>query len=369
MNAQSLPAKHGTTSARFAFADGLRGLAALWVVLYHLSEGHHIDRLKAILPAVINQVVFEAGGLGVPIFFVLSGFVMAYTTRNAQVNGHFAGQFLLRRLIRLTPPYWFAIVFALLFVAIKQRAMPGQVLFPSLTSITAHFFYVQDLLGFKQINPVFWTLCVELQFYIAFAVMVWLADTLTKKFNTSQARVWVAAVSALIALPWALGWLKTPLWHGGFIGFWFCFMAGVLACWALFGQARFRGLCAMYLAVLLLAFASTHSLFALMSFATASALYWAGARQKMADWLNWRWLQFIGLVSYSLYLLHNPLTGASANIVRRFFAPSLATDIIVFCAGLAICLGVAWVAYRLIELPSIAWSHRIKPTNQLKHTA
>jgi hypothetical protein len=39
-----------SSASRLAFADGLRGLAAFWVVLYHASEGGHLTQLKAGLP-------------------------------------------------------------------------------------------------------------------------------------------------------------------------------------------------------------------------------------------------------------------------------------------------------------------------------
>ena len=50
---------------------GLRIVAALWVVLFHMSEGKHIEALHAAVPTVIYRVVFSMGDLGVPVFFVL----------------------------------------------------------------------------------------------------------------------------------------------------------------------------------------------------------------------------------------------------------------------------------------------------------
>jgi len=67
------------STLRFAFADSLRGIAALWVVLFHLSKGDHIDQLIASLPKFLKPILFNSGGLGVAIFFVLSGYVMTHT--------------------------------------------------------------------------------------------------------------------------------------------------------------------------------------------------------------------------------------------------------------------------------------------------
>lgn len=73
------------SSARLAFADGLRGLAASWVLLFHLSTGHHVDALLAALPAGVDRAVFAWGHGGVAVFFVLSGCVLVLTADAALI--------------------------------------------------------------------------------------------------------------------------------------------------------------------------------------------------------------------------------------------------------------------------------------------
>jgi peptidoglycan/LPS O-acetylase OafA/YrhL len=60
---------------RLYFIDALRGLAALGVVFYHIEDAHHIPTVEARLPWI--GYFLEYGHFGVPIFFVLSGFVIA----------------------------------------------------------------------------------------------------------------------------------------------------------------------------------------------------------------------------------------------------------------------------------------------------
>ena len=150
--------------ARLSFADGLRGFAAFWVVLFHLSEGQHIDHIKNALPSHIFNVVFGYGHLGVAIFFVLSGFVMALTAHKVKFNYTIATKFILRRLTRLAPPYYFAIAFALIFIFIKSKALHIDHQATSISSIVQHIFFVQGYFQTKQINTVFWTLCIEVHF-------------------------------------------------------------------------------------------------------------------------------------------------------------------------------------------------------------
>ena len=122
---------------RLAFADGLRGLAALWVVLFHLAGGNHIDNLVAHIPK-LSLILFYAGHLGVAIFFVLSGFVMMHIMSPYQVDMRYGGRFLLRRLIRLSPPYYFAIFVAIFFLVLKSKLVGGDVHIPSIREIWIH---------------------------------------------------------------------------------------------------------------------------------------------------------------------------------------------------------------------------------------
>jgi peptidoglycan/LPS O-acetylase OafA/YrhL len=57
-----------------------------------------------------------------------------------------------------------------------------------------------------------------------------------------------------------------------------------------------------------------YSEFSLVCAGTAVVLYAASMSRHIASGMNWRWVQFLGLVSYSLYLIHNPVTGATFRV-------------------------------------------------------
>ena len=92
--------------ANYAFVQALRGIAALWVVLFHAYAGGHIPALHAALPAALSWLIFETGHLGVAVFFTLSGFVIAHSLAGATMDPRNWGRFMLRRSIRLDPAYW-----------------------------------------------------------------------------------------------------------------------------------------------------------------------------------------------------------------------------------------------------------------------
>ena len=82
------------------FIQALRGIAALWVVLYHGS------RFISPYGTGLGDLLFgPAGSMGVVLFFILSGFIMVHTTRNLQGGLWDALDFLIKRFARIWPVY------------------------------------------------------------------------------------------------------------------------------------------------------------------------------------------------------------------------------------------------------------------------
>src|SRR5258706_8140579 len=200
-------------SYRFTFVDALRGIAALNVVLFHAVGGHHIPALFAAMPAWL-QAILEHGDVGVAVFFVLSGFVIAHSLRPEGLTAADVGRFMLRRSIRLDPPYWAAIVTTMALSVLASAMVKDRTVDHFTTiQVAEHILYLQELLKIKEINPVFWTLCMEIQFYLVFAVLL---------LTRSRAILLTAFAFSLI---WPLGLSTAPA--GLFVGLWYGFLLGV----------------------------------------------------------------------------------------------------------------------------------------------
>lgn len=349
---------------RLAFADGLRGLAACWVVLFHMSEGKHIEALRDALPAMVFRVFFSMGDLGVPVFFVLSGYVMALTAARLEFTAAVGVRFVVRRLVRLMPAYYFAIALVLVLSIVKNKVLGQGAIYFDFDVLAAHALLVQGLLGIKNIDPVFWTLCVEIQFYIAFAMLMWASVGLSSVRNGYQGWVVVLVFSSAVALLWPLRMTHGSIWSGGFLPYWYCFMAGVWACKARDGSHMTMGCALGYALVVLAAGVCFESGAAVTAAVTALLLMLAFYRGKEDRWLSARWIQFLGLISYSLYLIHNPLTGASFNIAKRFLPPGAAAEVVGMLVVLVVCISASFLAYLLIERRSIELSRKIRLTAQ-----
>ena len=99
---------------------------------------------------------------------------------------------------------------------------------------------------------------------------------------------------------------------------------------------------------------------------TALVVAWlfifAGIRQKMASWLSDTLSQFLGRISYSLYLVHTVVGWRFIKLTRELygsdFSPLLAW--LAMFGGVAVSVFSAWIIYRFIESPSLRISHKIK---------
>ncbi len=141
----------------------LRALAAVMVLVFHACY----------MVNAFGGYVFEfnnAGAAGVDIFFVISGFIITYVTRNSSASPL---DFMMRRLIRIAPPYWFySLITVFILVAIPGafshlKFEPVHVLSSSLFILSENNDHVVGtVLG------VGWTVCYEFYFYLLFAVFM-----------------------------------------------------------------------------------------------------------------------------------------------------------------------------------------------------
>jgi peptidoglycan/LPS O-acetylase OafA/YrhL len=345
-------------SKRFLFVDALRGVAALSVVLFHLTEANHIPLLTSWLPSWV-VFILEHGNLGVAIFFVLSGFVIAHSVHGERVTIPLAGRFMLRRSLRLEPPYWFAIALTIGFAALSASIVPGKAFPPiSLSQCVAHVLYLQEVFGYPEINSVFWTLCLEVQFYLVYVFILVVGKNDPSMHMQGRRVVIILCLAIFVSLLWPVGIIKAEPWKGSFFPLWHGFLLGVAAYWS-WRYKELRKYFTGFVAIIFIAAVFRQDSFSLVCGATATLLLVVASLGRITSMLPWVWLQFLGTVSYSLYLIHNPITGASFRAGYILTGDSLLTEIFWTLATVGICIFCSAIMYYLVEKPSIKLSRMI----------
>ncbi|WP_457329419.1 acyltransferase family protein [Rhizobacter sp. P5_C2] len=347
----SLPSRNLTV-------DGLRGIAAMLVVLYHLYLNTE-TLLRPFTPDWLHTLIGSFGATGVNVFFVLSGFVISMSLRDAPLSGRYVAMFALRRSVRLDPPYWATIILcigmaklsALLFAELAGR---GQF---SAAQIVAHLFYLQDILGYGDISAVFWTLCIELQFYLVLVLV------LTAAHDPAQPRSRpILAVAALVALSLvlAVGQIKLPV-DGLFVRYWHMFALGALTCWCVFGDLSWRWWWALVVVELAVVFGSAPSLPHVAPVLAALVLVLSSRWVAARGWLSGALHQFLGKLSYSLYLMHPIVGWSTISVLKKLFGdhPSVPLGLLYMACGIGTSIVAAWILYRAVELPAIRWSKKV----------
>ena len=184
---------------RFTALDVARFVAAMSVVLYHYNPW------LSTAPDSPFALISRLGYLGVPLFFIISGFVISASALNRS-----ALAFAVSRFTRLYPAYWAAIA-ATLFVA---YLFLGEIEDP--LTIAANLTMLNDYVGIKDIDGVYWTLQVELKFYACVFLLI-----LFGVFD--KYRIWLPAwlgltiIYALTEQPFFMGWFITPHYSCFFI--------------------------------------------------------------------------------------------------------------------------------------------------------
>jgi peptidoglycan/LPS O-acetylase OafA/YrhL len=158
----------GIRHGRLVGLDGIRGLAALYVVVYHIFlrafPGHAADT------APIWAAGFRYGRFAVVVFIVLSGYSLSVGPARAGWRLGGVRRFVHRRAWRILPPYWAALGFSLVMTwyVLAQPGWPR----PTANSVVVNGLLVQDVFAVPSPNRAFWSIAIEAQLYLLFPLLI-----------------------------------------------------------------------------------------------------------------------------------------------------------------------------------------------------
>lgn len=336
---------------RFESIDSFRGIAALLVVLYHLS-GSLEKQLDPLLFDWLNTFM-DFGFVGVPIFFVISGFAIAYSLKNIRMTSRNLGVFFLRRSIRLDFTYWVCIALSILLMVAKNLVTGESEALPSVSDVLFHMFYVQDLAQIDySISVVYWTLCLEIQFYLFFVVCLAACRAISITHNT-ELMVLLLLITGFWSLLVDYKFIDNLL-PGLFVPFWHYFVFGVLFANIVLNRPLAKLMFILWSTIECVFLLFIHvKYFAVAGTGFALALYvlwYCNALQTIHS----KSLAYLAAISYPLYLLHPDFGWKTIAVLERLLPikNSALLTLMIFAMGIVASIISAHVVHKFIEAPS-----------------
>lgn len=317
-------------NARYSNIEALRGVASIGVALFHFSSQ---------LPSTVPVLLTSVGWLGVDVFFVISGFVIPLSLYGRDYRLRDFPHFMLRRLVRLEPPYLISIVLLLLLWHLSALAPGFRGADPSYSfgQIVAHLFYAVPFTSYSWLSPIYWSLAYEFVFYILVG--------LTFSFFIDRAVEFTMLATALVA---ALSFYVFAQFDPKIIEF----AVGILLMRLVATKTERINLC-LWLAICLAIVFWTGGLKI-----GGAVLFSASAIYFLRDVQFGRWAYFVGGISYSLYLIH-PIIGARVINLGRRFGEGAFYELVIVVAALAASILAAILFARWVEAPARQASRRI----------
>ncbi len=370
--------------------DGLRGLAALAVFAVHFNQ---IVEFDAQIGRFDLYRLLANGEYGVALFFVLSGLLLGMPFWRAIVSRAkwpSIKVYTLRRLARILPAYYLALTALVLLTGLWRHPQAW-------VDIALHYSFLFNYAEFSifSINPPFWTLAVEIQFYLLLPVIFVLLRGVAPR--------WILAGLVLLAVAaygihyWLVGAVtRTVPWPGSPWLTWIRpygavvtrsllahlphFLIGVMAGWGLIHLQQWEAataakrtlwseavfwLCLLVILVLLGteagdAVSIPHGRYGLplVPLLLAALALTAPFTRIAGGLLDSRIIRGLGILSYGIYIYHLPCLNLVDQTMARMGFDARTHWLALGAAALMLTLAVAAASYRLLERPVLNAVHR-----------
>lgn len=385
MQPSSLPTATASDSARIhlTFLDGVRGLAALYVVTFHLMMTQDLSQH---LPTLLFWATrwLRYGHFAVDMFIVLSGYCLMLPVARSKDGFIPRGRklFFFRRARRILPPFWAALAFTLIMILLvratgsRARADDGTAFLPA--NLVTHVLMIHNLYPkySGSIDLPMWTVAIEWQIYFVFAGLllpIWrrcgAMFTMVVALTLGELPLLVLPASYDLrwTCPWYLGlfsmgmtaalihfsadgvprWPAIRRWRWGWIVV--GLLAIIVAIEIMGGDAR--ALDALWAKDVLVGLCAAATLVFVAGIVVMPGDPHPAMGNLVAALLQSRWVVTLGTFSYSLYLIHMPLMWPIKFVVRYLhLSPYEEFAFRLTIAPLAM-LPIAYAFHRMFERP------------------
>ncbi|MFA9543973.1 acyltransferase family protein [Klebsiella pneumoniae] len=295
----------------------LRAIAAILVVITHFTGKPYSVKLL--------DHEFSSGAIGVDIFFIISGFIMMYVS---DLKKQYPIKFILNRFIRILPVHYFFLFILIIIFLIKPDMINSSV---SKTYVWESFLLVPALRNDAEyLNPVIWTLCYEMMFYLIFCVSLNLKNLTTSAIATTLVisaivfsgffykgdNIYISAATDIISLEFCYGMLLYVFYKKGFL--------------------TFHWLLPLMLSIILYFVLKQFDFYRFIKLGIPSALIFISFLNMKNSKITF--LNFLGKISYEIYICHIMVISASYLILFRLgvfniFAYATLTSVLILISA------------------------------------
>ncbi|MDO9380908.1 MAG: acyltransferase [Nocardioidaceae bacterium] len=336
------PASTAARAPRLRSLDALRLVAALAVVAFHFTARENVawgTAVENVFPRVGEITAY--GYLGVHVFFLISGFVILMSAWGADV-----GRFAASRVGRLYPAYWAGVLLTAALILVVRPETAGSRVDMGVKEVLVNLTMVQRALDVRHVDGVYWTLWVELKFYLLVGLFVWIGITRARVLLVCALWPLLAiigqlngvalandllqpdyaplfAIGMLLYLVHREGWSATPLLL-------------IVLNWLVVVQksdgpylSSFDGAVAADLNGTVVAAGITLGLLAVVVLTTTRLQH-----------LDARWMTTAGVLTYPLYLVHEEIGWWFISLIRQTGLPVPAVLVLALAAVLLLAAAI-----------------------------
>jgi peptidoglycan/LPS O-acetylase OafA/YrhL len=296
---------------QFGLINLLKAGAAQLIVLHHLAfYGPMADAARPLMPSVVDWLDHN-GRIAVQAFLVISGFLVAKSLSPAGQPG--IGNPLgtiWRRYIKLAPPFIVAMFLAIGASALARTWMIHDSISapPNLSQLAAHVFLLQSVLGYESLSAGAWYVAIDFQLYALITCLLWLGGRIAGNRPTAWLMPLLVTLGVTISLLYFNRDADFDVWAPYFFG---SYGLGILAWWASDPRRPFVAtfaLVVMMVVPTMLALGLDFRIRIAVAAVVACVLFLFG-RTRLSTYASsgWSVVNYLGKISYSIFLVHFPV--------------------------------------------------------------
>jgi len=353
------PATIRKQSGQFGLINLLKAGAAQLIVLHHLAfYGPMTDSARELVPGTIDWLD-HYGRIAVQVFLVIGGFLAAKSLapdgRPGIANPLAAAW---RRYVKLAPPFIAAMLLATVASSVARHWMDHESISgpASLGQLGAHALLLHDVLGVEALSAGAWYVAIDFQLYVLTTLLLWSCGLLLARAGASRVAAWLLPVVVTGGVCASLLYFNRDadwdVWAPYFFG---SYGLGILAWWASDPKRKPLGTTALLLMMivptLLALLLDFRSRIAVAMVVACLLMLFGRTRSPATASQGWAAVDYLGKISYSIFLVHFPVCLVVNAVFTRFVDDDPALQAAGALLAWAASVTAGGLFHRWVEVP------------------